>query len=114
MAGIRDIAKAAEVKPEDVSSVFEAVFKLVKKGETVRVSGFGHFNKRKHPGRTLASPVINDGEPTSFGPSYRIAFKQSEQCKRRLNRRKKKAAESATTTKKKGKKKSTKKGKKRK
>ena len=94
------------MKPEDVTDVFEAVFKLVKKGEPVRVSGFGSFDKRKFPGRTISSPVINDGEETTYGPSYRIAFKQSDQCKRRLNRRKKKAADvEAKATKKKDRKK---------
>lgn len=101
MAGIRDIAKAAGLKPEDVSDVFEAVFKLVKAGELVRVQGFGSFEKKKFPGRTLTSPVINDGEPTTFGPSYRVAFKQSDQCKRRMNRT---LLKKKTTTKKKGKK----------
>lgn len=110
MAGIRDIAKAAGVKPEDVSDIFEAIFKLAKSGEQVRVSGFGTFDKRKFPGRTLQSPVINDGEATTYGPSFRIAFKQSDQCKRRLNRKNKKraeeeTAESAKKPKKKGKRK---------
>lgn len=106
MAGIRDIAKAAGVKPEDVSDVFEAIFKLAKKGDQVRVAGFGTFEKRSFPGRTLQSPVINDGEVTTYGPSYRIAFKQSDQCKRRLNRKKKVETTTAPTKKpKKGKRK---------
>jgi len=100
MAGIRDIAKAAGVKPEDVSDIFEAIFKLAKSGEQVRVSGFGTFDKRKFPGRTLQSPVINDGEATTYGPSFRIAFKQSDQCKRRLNRKNKKQVEEESTSKK--------------
>lgn len=108
MAGIRDIAKAAGVKPEDVTDVFEAVFKLAKKGDPVRIAGFGSFEKRKHPGRTISSPVINEGEETTYGPSYRIAFRQSDQCKRRLNRRKKTAEVASTST---PKKKSKKKGK---
>jgi nucleoid DNA-binding protein len=90
MAGIRDIAKAAGLKPEVVSDVFEAVFQLVKTGEQVRVAGFGSFDRKTYPGRTVQSPVINDGTPTSFGETYRIAFRQSDQAKRRLNMSRKK------------------------
>lgn len=105
MAGIRDIAKSAGLKVEDVVDVFEAVFQLAKSGEQVRVSGFGTFEKKKFPGRTLKSPVINDGEETTYGPSYRISFKSSEQCKRRLNRRSKaNKAQSSKKQKKKSKK----------
>lgn len=90
MAGIREIAKAAGLKAEVVSDVFEAVFQLVKGGEQVRVAGFGSFDRKTFPGRTVKSPVINEGAPTSFGETYRIAFRQSDQAKRRLNMSRKK------------------------
>lgn len=85
MAGIRDIAKAAGVKAEVVSDVFEAVFQFIKAGEQVRVSGFGSFDRKTFPGRVVESPVINDGKPTRYGETYRITFRASDQAKRRLN-----------------------------
>lgn len=90
MAGIRDIAKAAGIKAEVVSDVFEAVFQLVRAGEQVRVSGFGSFDRKTFAGRTVQSPVINDGKPTTYGETYRIGFRQSDQAKRRMNLSKKK------------------------
>jgi nucleoid DNA-binding protein len=85
MAGIRDIAKAAGVKAEVVSDVFEAVFQFIKAGEQVRVSGFGSFDRKTFPGRVVESPVINDGKPTRYGETYRVTFRTSDQAKRRLN-----------------------------
>lgn len=90
MAGIHEVAKSAGVKTNVVVDVFEAVYKLVKSGETVRISGFGSFERKKFPGRTLSSPVINDGKPTTFGATSRMAFRQSDQIKRRLNVKRKK------------------------
>ena len=108
MAGIHEIAKAAGLKADVVTDVFEAVFQLVRDGESVRVVGFGSFDRKTFPGRTVKSPVINDGEPTTFGESYRMAFRQSDQAKRRLNMSRKKreakraeAADSGTKKKKK-------------
>lgn len=107
MAGIGEIAKAAGTKSEVVVDVFEAVFKLARKGENVRILGFGTFSKKKFKGRKgLESPVINDGEPLTIPPSYRLAFKQSGQAKRRMNPRKpSKSATKVKKGKKKGKKK---------
>lgn len=90
MAGIHDIAKAAGLKASDVTDVFEAVFQLVRSGESVRIVGFGCFDRKSFPGRTVTSPVINEGEPITFGKSYRIAFRQSDQAKLRLNMARKK------------------------
>lgn len=96
MAGIHEIAKAAGLKADVVTDVFEAVFQLVRSGESVRIAGFGSFDRKTFPGRTVTSPVINEGEPTTFGPSYRIAFRQSDQAKHRLNiSRKKREAKRA-------------------
>lgn len=106
MAGIHEIAKAAGLKASDVTDVFEAVFQLVRSGESVRVAGFGSFDRKTFPGRTVTSPVINEGEPITFGKSYRIAFRQSDQAKRRLNmaRKKREAKRTAEDKEKKSKK----------
>lgn len=114
MAGIHEIAKAAGLKAEVVTDVFEAVFQLVRSGESVRVAGFGSFDKKTFPGRTVKSPVINEGAPTTFGESFRIAFRQSDQAKKRLNmsrkKREAKRAAAAEEAKPKKKKKKAKKG----
>jgi nucleoid DNA-binding protein len=114
MAGIHEIAKAAGLKADVVVDVFEAVFQLVRSGVSVRVSGFGSFDKKTFPGRTLKSPVINEGAPITFGESYRIAFRQSDQAKRRLNatRKKREAKRAAADEQTKRKKKKSKKGRK--
>lgn len=106
MAGIHEIAKAAGLKATDVTDVFEAVFQLVRAGESVRIAGFGSFDRKTFPGRTVTSPVINEGEPITFGKSYRIAFRQSDQAKRRLNmaRKKREAKRAEEAPRKKGKK----------
>jgi len=90
MAGIHEIARAAGLKADVVTDVFEAVFQLVRSGESVRIAGFGSFDRKTFPGRTVQSPVINDGTPTTFGESWRMAFRQSDQAKRRLNMSRKK------------------------
>jgi nucleoid DNA-binding protein len=90
MAGIHEIAKAAGLKADVVTDVFEAIFQLVRSGESVRIVGFGSFDKKTSPGRTVESPVINEGAPITFGESFRIAFRQSDQAKRRLNMSRKK------------------------
>lgn len=106
MSGIRDIAKGAGVKSDVVVDVFEEILRRAKKGEIVKVAGFGSFRKKSFPGRTLTSPVINDGEPTKFDKSFRLSFSQSVQAKKRLNmKRKKKAVAKGKKKVKKGKKK---------
>lgn len=107
MAGIRDIAKGAGVKTDVVVDIFEEIFRQVRRGETVKVAGFGSFVKKMFPGRTQTSPVINNGKPFKFPDSYRLAFSSSVQAKKRLNLKRKKKK-----TDKKPKKKTTKKGKK--
>ena len=96
-AGLGEIAKAAGVKRDVVVDVFEAIFQLVRDGEVVRVTGFGTFERKSFPGRTVQSPAINEGEPVTFGDVYRLAFKQSRQAKRRLNIRLKTQGKSKAT-----------------
>ncbi len=112
MSGIRDIAKGAGLKNDVVFDIFEEIFRRVRKGESVKIVGFGTFDKRSFPGRKHQSPVINDGEEFKYGRSYRIGFKCSEQAKKRLNKKRKKKAAKKKAAKKTTKKKTAKKGKK--
>ncbi len=111
MSGIRDIAKGAGVKTEDVVDIFEEILRRVRKDERVKVAGFGSFGKKSFPGRTLTSPVINDGIPVKFETSFRIGFNCSSQAKKRLNMKRKKKAPAKKILKKKPVKKKPTKGK---
>ena len=63
MAGIRDIARRAHVKPEQVTAVFEAVTAILSEDtEAVRVGGFGTFQARIQKPRTVNSPVLPGGK----------------------------------------------------
>jgi nucleoid DNA-binding protein len=85
MSGIIDIAKGASVKPEIVEEIFEEIFTRVKAGDQVRIKGFGTFQAKKYPGRTLTSPTVNGGEPVQFPDSMMLKFRQSHLAKVRLN-----------------------------
>lgn len=95
MSGIVDVAKGASVKQDIVVDVFEEILKRVSNGEQVRIKGFGTFEQRTYPGRTLRTPAVNDGEPITFSDSIMLKFRQSAIAKRRLNAKaEKKAAKS--------------------
>lgn len=85
MAGIEDIAKTAGVKKDDVQSVFEAIVQLVGNDEVVRITGFGSFQRRLYKGRSIESPIVNDGKPLPFRDAFALRFKQSMTAKHRLN-----------------------------
>lgn len=90
MAGIQEIAKAADLKSDVVSDVFEALFQLVRDGQSVRIAGFGSFDQKVIRGRVVRSSIINGGKPTKIPESIRMVFRQSAQSKDRLNRSRKK------------------------
>jgi nucleoid DNA-binding protein len=85
MSGLADVAKGAGVKPEIVTEVFQEILARVKKGEPVRIKGFGTFERRMYPGRTLTTPAVNNGEPIEFPDSYMLKFRQSQLAKSALN-----------------------------
>ena len=85
MSGLSDVAKSVGIKPEVVTEVFEEILARVKRGDNVRIKGFGTFRAKVYPGRTLTSPTVNDGEPIVFGDSTVLKFKQSQIAKQRLN-----------------------------
>jgi nucleoid DNA-binding protein len=102
MAGINEIAKAAGVKSDVVSDVFEAVFQIVRDGQFVRIAGFGSFTLKVKPGRVQRSPIINGGKPLKMPDASRMFFKQSKLGKLRLNTKKKRDAQRAEKKAKKG------------
>lgn len=90
MSGLVEVAKGAGVKPDIIVDVFEEILKRVRDGERVRIKGFGSFEMRTYPGRTLVTPAVNNGEPITFGDSKMLKFRQSAIAKQRLNVVKKK------------------------
>lgn len=85
MSGISEIAKEAGLKSELVANLFEAITALVARGHKVKINGFGSFERRIYPGRTLTTPAVNNGEPIEYPDSYVMKFKQSQTAKRRIN-----------------------------
>lgn len=85
MSGLSDVAKGAGVKQDIVVDVFEEILKRVSNGERVRIKGFGSFEMKTYPGRTLVTPAVNDGDPITFPDSQMLKFRQSQQAKQRLN-----------------------------
>jgi nucleoid DNA-binding protein len=66
MAGIRDIARRAHVKPEAVTAVFEAITSILSEDkEDVRLAGFGTFQANIQEPRVVHSPVLPGGVGTS-------------------------------------------------
>jgi len=97
MAGLHDIAKEAGLNPlrddehgiridttEVVEDFFDKIIEHCRNGETVRIKNFGTFKARVYKGRTLKSPLLEDGEIT-FGDQLVLRFHQSLVAKRKLN-----------------------------
>jgi len=84
MAGMADVARGAGVKVDVVEDVFNEVLRILCRGDSVRIKGFGVFERKTYPGRTLNTPVIPD-QTVTFPDSYRMKFRQSQIAKHRLN-----------------------------
>lgn len=96
MAGLQDIAKEAGLNPTrdkdgkrvDTTKVLERFWEVIiehcRNGETVRIKDFGTFKARVYKGRTLKSPLLEDGEVT-FDDQLVLRFHQSVVAKRKLN-----------------------------
>lgn len=65
MPGIKDIARRAHVKPEQVSAVFDALKSICSEDEEVRIVGFGTFQPHIQEEREVKSPVLPGGVGTS-------------------------------------------------
>ena len=85
MAGLQEIAKKAGVRTETVQLIFETVLSEIAAGESVRIKGFGTFDRILYKGRTLVTPAVGEGKPISYPDSWVLKFRQSQIAKRRLN-----------------------------
>lgn len=88
MAGIKDVARSAGVSPEVVKDIFAAMINMMGQdgSDSVKVQGFGSFRVNTIAARTVASPVINGGEPLALQPQLSIKFTPSALARRRLNK----------------------------
>ena len=108
MAGIADVAKTAGLHPltcphcgrrigtgiRVFESLFRAILQHVKRGEEVRVRGFGTFRRIVTAKRRLAAGVtrrmgskVYDAGGQVIGPVSRVSFSQGRQAKRFLNKK---------------------------
>lgn len=96
MAGLNDVAKQAGLNPVDagdgrkvptndvLQKFFDLILEKCANGESVRITGFGTFKARIHKGRTLKSPLLENGEIT-FEDALVLRFTSSAVAKRKLN-----------------------------
>lgn len=91
MAGIKEIARDARVKPQVIRDIFASILERVNKGEVVRITRFGVFKPVVYKPRKMETPLVNDGEPFNTAKTRALRFNQSQIAKRILNtiRRKK-------------------------
>jgi nucleoid DNA-binding protein len=85
MPGLPEIARAAGIRRNVAAQVFEEIFFLVARGERVNITGFGTFTLSVSKGRTLQTPLVNEGKPFAYPDRYLIKFKASTLAKRRIN-----------------------------
>lgn len=85
MASATDIAKLADVPIENVTEVFEAIFRYVRKGEQVNIRNFGTFKRAIHKGRTQKTGLEGVGEIT-YPDRYVFRFTSGKTLKERINR----------------------------
>jgi len=80
MAGLHEIARAASLKDEQVSAVFDAILARTRNGEHVMIKGFGTFRTKRSESKIIKSSVLPDGE--AVVPAYdRLTFKASVQTR---------------------------------
>ena len=97
MPGFNDLAKAANLNPvecrhcgkktsttDTIDGLLRLILDTVKKGETVRIKGFGTFKARMFKGRKLTSPLLEGGSVT-FEDALVLRFHQSAVAKKYIN-----------------------------
>ena len=84
---IKAVADKAEVSTRDAEAVLDGVIELVTaalvKGESVKLSGFGAFEKKGRAARVGTNP--SSGEKIQIPASFTIGFKPSKGLKEKLN-----------------------------
>lgn len=95
MANATDLAKAAGIPRAVVDDLLNQIIRLLQKGEPVKLTGFGTFERKLHRGRTLKTPAVQDGAPITYPDSFAIRFRQSPIAKQRINTPPKKAKKKA-------------------
>lgn len=87
MAGLKEVARHAGVKPNVIKQVFAAMVTMMGEDNAVpiKIQGFGTFEVYTIPGRIVASPVINGGEPVQIQEQLGVKFHASDLAKRRIN-----------------------------
>jgi len=90
MAGIKEIARDARVKPQIIKDIFASILEKVNAGEVVRITRFGVFKPVTYKSRKMETPLVNDGEPFNTAKTRALRFNQSQIAKRVLNSLKKK------------------------
>src|SRR5690606_10616764 len=84
MSGAAEISKDTGISTNQIHAVFESIFARVARGESVKVKGFGTFSKKVHKGRTLVTPLVNEGKPIQYEDSHYMKFHQSLSSRQRL------------------------------
>ncbi len=81
------VAGKSQVAKRDAEAAVEAVFETIAdalaKGETVKISGFGIFEKKERAAREGTNP--SSGEKITIPASNSVGFKVSKTLKEKLN-----------------------------
>ena len=84
---ITNIAKHAKLTKASATSAVDAFLKSIKdalkKGEEVRLIGFGTFKKTKVAGRTVRNP--RNGQPVKVPETNRVRFSAGKDLKKSAN-----------------------------
>lgn len=84
---IQAVMAKAEVSHRDAEAVVEAVFDTISaeiiKGDAVKLSGFGIFEKKERAARVGTNPA--SGEKIEIPASNSVSFKPSKNLKEKLN-----------------------------
>ncbi len=84
---INAVAKQAKLTKAAAAQAVDAFLKAVKdslrKGEEVRLIGFGTFKKTKVAGRTVRNP--RNGQPVKVPPTNRVKFSAGKDLKKAAN-----------------------------